>query len=61
MVCDSVSCWVMGYEKLLEHMTARLGIKIGGTTEDGLFTLLLFNAWGLRSGARDDDRRGALH
>jgi NADH-quinone oxidoreductase subunit E len=40
MVCDSVTCWVMGYEKLLEHMTARLGIKIGGTTEDGLFTLL---------------------
>jgi NADH-quinone oxidoreductase subunit E len=40
MVCDSVSCWVMGYEKLLEHMTAQLGIKIGGTTEDGLFTLL---------------------
>lgn len=40
MVCDSVSCWVMGYEKLLEHMTARLGISLGGTTADGLFTMI---------------------
>jgi NADH-quinone oxidoreductase subunit E len=40
MVCDSVSCWVMGYENLLEHMIARLGISMGGTTADGLFTMI---------------------
>jgi NADH-quinone oxidoreductase subunit E len=40
MVCDSVSCWVMGYERLRDHLTKRLGIKLGETTPDGRFTLL---------------------
>jgi NADH-quinone oxidoreductase subunit E len=40
MVCDSVSCWIMGEEKILEHLQGRLGIGLGGTTKDGAFTLL---------------------
>ena len=40
MVCDSVSCWIMGYEKLRSQLTSRLGIKMGETTPDGRFTLL---------------------
>ncbi|HEX5410525.1 MAG TPA: NADH-quinone oxidoreductase subunit NuoE [Terriglobia bacterium] len=40
MVCDSISCWVMGYDRLREHLTSRLGIKMGETTPDGRFTLL---------------------
>lgn len=40
MVCDSVSCWVMGYERLRDQLTNRLGIKMGETTSDGRFTLL---------------------
>ncbi|HYA31902.1 MAG TPA: NADH-quinone oxidoreductase subunit NuoE [Thermodesulfovibrionales bacterium] len=40
LVCDSVSCWVMGYEKILEHLTSRIGIGLNGTSSDGLFTLL---------------------
>jgi NADH-quinone oxidoreductase subunit E len=39
-LCDSVTCWIMGYEGLLEHLTAQLGVKLGGTTTDGRFTLL---------------------
>jgi NADH-quinone oxidoreductase subunit E len=39
-VCDSISCWAMGGETMLTHLGARLGIEPGGTTEDGLFTLL---------------------
>jgi len=39
-ICDSVSCWILGYEGLLEHLTARLGIGLGETTSDGQFTLL---------------------
>jgi len=39
-ICDSVTCWVMGYEGMLEHMQRRLGIKSGETTPDGRFTLL---------------------
>ncbi len=40
MACDSVSCWIMGYERIREALTARLGIDLGGTTADGRFTLL---------------------
>ena len=40
LVCDSVSCWIMGYERILQHLQERLGIVLGGTTGDGLFTLL---------------------
>jgi NADH-quinone oxidoreductase subunit E len=40
MVCDSVSCWITGAEPLLDHLRRVLGVDLGGTTEDGLFTLL---------------------
>lgn len=40
LICDSVSCWIMGYGRLRQHLTARLGIQLGETTEDGQFTLL---------------------
>ncbi len=40
MVCDSVSCWVMGYERLRRELKNRLGIQMGETTADGRFTLL---------------------
>jgi len=40
LVCNSVSCWVMGYEDVVTHLTRRLGIGFGGTTPDGRFTLL---------------------
>jgi NADH-quinone oxidoreductase subunit E len=40
LICDSVSCWIMGYDGLLQHITSRLGISPGETTTDGLFTML---------------------
>jgi NADH-quinone oxidoreductase subunit E len=40
LMCDSVSCWIMGYEDLRKHLTQRLGINLGETTPDGRFTLL---------------------
>ncbi len=39
-VCDSISCWAMGGETLLQQLAARLSIGIGETTSDGMFTLL---------------------
>ena len=39
-VCDSVVCWSLGAESLLEHLERKLGIKAGETTPDGEFTLL---------------------
>ena len=40
LVCDSVSCWVMGYENLVTALRARLNISFGETTTDARFTLL---------------------
>jgi NADH-quinone oxidoreductase subunit E len=40
LVCNSVSCWVMGYETLRAGLQAKLGIQLGQTTADGRFTLL---------------------
>jgi NADH-quinone oxidoreductase subunit E len=40
LVCDSVSCWVMGYPSVKAHLEKRLGIRLGETTPDGRFTLL---------------------
>jgi NADH-quinone oxidoreductase subunit E len=38
-VCNSVSCWAMGSEKILAQCTEMLGIHPGETTEDGQFSL----------------------
>ncbi len=40
MVCDSVSCYVMGADPLRKQIEAHLGIGLGQTTDDGRFTLL---------------------
>jgi NADH-quinone oxidoreductase subunit E len=40
MLCDSVSCWITGEQRILEHLSARLGVGYGQTTADGAFTLL---------------------
>ncbi len=40
LLCDSVSCWIMGHDDLLAHLERRLGIRRGETTPDGRFTLL---------------------
>jgi NADH-quinone oxidoreductase subunit E len=39
-VCDSVSCWTMGYRAIRARLEERLGISLGETTADGRFTLL---------------------
>ena len=39
-VCDSVICWMDGYESVWEYLCQKLGIQPGKTTSDGLFTLL---------------------
>jgi NADH-quinone oxidoreductase subunit E len=40
LLCDSISCWVMGYEKLRAHLVEKLGVRYGQTTPDNRFTLL---------------------
>ena len=38
-ICGTMSCALMGAEELMHHAEDRLGIHMGGTTADGLFTL----------------------
>lgn len=40
MVCDSISCYLTGYNDVRAHLNKQLGIDFGETTEDGRFTLL---------------------
>ncbi len=40
LICDSVSCFIMGYNNILDHLKKKLGIELGETTEDERFTLL---------------------
>jgi NADH-quinone oxidoreductase subunit E len=38
-VCTSSLCVCLGADELLEHAQQRLGVPLGGTTVDGLFTI----------------------
>ncbi|MCL5268084.1 MAG: NADH-quinone oxidoreductase subunit NuoE [Bacteroidetes bacterium] len=38
-VCANVSCMLRGSDNLIEHLENRLGVKVGETTSDKLFTL----------------------
>jgi NADH-quinone oxidoreductase subunit E len=40
LLCDSVSCWIMGCERVRDQLCGSLGTPLGGTTADGRFTLL---------------------
>lgn len=40
LVCNSVTCWIKGCDRLRESISERLGIVPGETTPDGKFTLL---------------------
>jgi NADH-quinone oxidoreductase subunit E len=39
-VCDSIICWMDGYESIRQFLCMKLGIQMGESTADGLFTLL---------------------
>jgi NADH-quinone oxidoreductase subunit E len=39
-VCDSVACFLTGYDGLVKAFGEHLGISLGQTTADGRFTLL---------------------
>ena len=45
-LCDSLSCWIMGSERLQQSLSASLGITLGETTADDRFTLLPISCLG---------------
>ena len=40
LVCDSISCWITGYEDIAGRISEKLDVGWGETTKDGRFTLL---------------------
>ena len=38
-VCQTGPCMIRGCDEIIEHIKTRLGIKVGETTPDGMFTL----------------------
>lgn len=38
-VCKNLSCTLVGARMFLDHLEEKLGVSVGGTTSDGLFTL----------------------
>lgn len=40
MVCQSITCELLGHDRLLENIRDKLGIEPGQTTDDGRFTLI---------------------
>ena len=39
-VCTNISCWLNGAEDLVAHAEKKLGVGMGGTTEDGRISLI---------------------
>jgi NADH-quinone oxidoreductase subunit E len=39
-VCDSISCWCACCDAIMAHLKERLGVDLGGTSADGMFTLI---------------------
>jgi len=50
-VCTNAGCMLNGADELLQHMTEALGIKVGETTPDGMFTVTEVECAGACSGA----------
>ena len=46
LVCDSISCWIMGYNPLIDVLKSKLGVTFGETTADKRFTLLPISCLG---------------
>jgi NADH-quinone oxidoreductase subunit E len=40
LLCDSITCWMLGQPALAAHLHGRLGISRGETSKDGKYTLL---------------------
>lgn len=39
-MCTTLSCMLRGSDAVVKHLKKRLGVEVGGTSADGLFTLL---------------------
>ena len=50
-VCRTSSCWSRGSEDIIKHLEKKLGIKVGETSKDGMFTIKSVECLGSCGGA----------
>lgn len=50
-VCRSLACMLRGSDELTEHLCDKLGVEVGGTTQDGKITLETAECIGACEGA----------
>ncbi|PJF18395.1 hypothetical protein PSACC_01778 [Paramicrosporidium saccamoebae] len=53
-VCTTTPCEVCGVEEVLDAIKRELGVEVGGTTEDGMFTLVEVECAGACVNAPED-------
>jgi NADH-quinone oxidoreductase subunit E len=46
LLCDGISCMILGYASIFEYISGKLGVNYGETTADGRFTLLPISCLG---------------
>lgn len=45
-LCTNVSCMILGAEKLVDFLSGKYGVKPGGTSQDGRFSLVIMECIG---------------
>jgi NADH-quinone oxidoreductase E subunit len=45
-VCHNISCALLGADSLIDYLAQKLGVELGETTEDGLFTVVTVECLG---------------
>jgi len=50
-VCQNICCTLMGAEELVDYIKEKLGIEVGETTEDKVFSLVVVECLGACAGA----------
>jgi NADH-quinone oxidoreductase subunit E len=46
LICDGISCMIMGYESIYDYISKKLSIRFGQTTSDNRYTLLPISCLG---------------
>ena len=50
-VCRTSSCWSRGSEDIIQYLEKKLGVKVGETSKDGMFTIKTVECLGSCGGA----------
>ena len=61
LICESVSCYLVGGESIIEALEAETGAKIGKNSPDGIFTIRAYSCLGACDKSPSLLLNGVLH